>query len=230
MRVTIFVSVFLLALAFSSFAYEENFDSGAADGWTANTGTWTVENGEYSVAAGDANEYSFLDEGMNNTDWADYTFEVKVKPTAGPYAGVLFNVQEAGEGGGGWTSGKFYYWLIGITADGSVGYSTLWKALGGSEGSVPLEEPSTLILNEWNDVKVEIAGDSIKLYLRGELQKEISQSADYASDPHTYGGIGLAAYTAAVSFDDVKVTGAGGATAVESVGKLATTWGSLKAY
>jgi len=226
MKVMFSISILLLVLACSSWAYEENFDTGEAEGWKVNTGGWEVDDGEYVCAQGGANEYTFFEESVNNADWKDYTFEVQVKPVSGSYAGVLFRVQEPSAVGGGWNTGKFYYWLIGITASGEAGYSKVWKAMGGKETVLDVAA-DTLKQGEWNDVKIELAGDNVKIYLRGVLQKEFTQD-DFDGDRYDYGGIGLAAYSAEMHFDNVKVAGVGTA-AVDSAGKLTTTWGHLKA-
>jgi len=229
MKRVLVIFIFLLVFVCSLWAYEENFDTGEAKGWIVITGSWGVEDGEYACVQGTDNDFSFFKESIGNTDWVDYTYEVQVKPVAGPYVGVLFRVQETGIGGPfpDWHTGKFYHWLIGVTPNGAVGYSMVWKALVEEETVLDVAG-NTLMLDEWNDVKVEIAGDNIELYLRDKLQKKFTQS-DIIGDPYDYGGIGLCGFGSEPHFDNVKVEGPGiPGMAVDPAGKLTTTWGHLR--
>ena len=47
-----YVLLFLMVFACSSWAYEENFDSGEAVGWVANTGNWYVDDDVYVCGMG----------------------------------------------------------------------------------------------------------------------------------------------------------------------------------
>ncbi len=220
----------LLVTIYPVMAYEENFDKGEAKGWKPVTGSWNVKNKEYFCTVGADNDYTFFEESVGNKSWIDYTFTVNIMPiSASNYAGVLFRVIETGKGGPhpGWSTGKFYYWLIGI-GNGSPGYSVIWKAMGGPEANIEGTNGNTLKSGEWNEVKVEVTGSdkpNMKLYLNGKLQKDFTDS----SQPHGYGGIGLAGFISEVHFDNVKVEGQGiPGSAVSSYGKLALTWGYVK--
>jgi len=210
----------VLVFALSVWAYEENFDSGRAEGWvdTSPGQSWVVDEDQYHQPdAGPVNVYACY--AINDSRWTDYTFEVQINPT-GNYAGVLFRVKDAGAGDTSWSSGDFLYWLIGINV---AGYSILWDAPAGA--AVHDANADTLNSGEWNDVKVVATGSDFVMYLNGEEQKRYTDNSG-----HDFGGIGLATYSAEAFFDNVKVDGPNipGA-AVSSAGKLTTMWGRLKA-
>ena len=219
----IFLSIILMvSSAFTAKAYEENFDSGKADGWEFVSGEWKVEDGMLTqfgmTGRNRAAAYAVGDEA-----WKDYTFEVKIKPiSASNYAGVMFRVAKI-DGGDGNTfnsNSQYYYWLIGIGG----AYSKIWQAPTGS--ALEQTPGDTLRSGEWNEVKVEMYGQNVKLYLNGKLQKDF----DFPKSAQIeFGGIALATYNASASFDDVKVEGPGiPGLSVSSKGKLTTLWAELK--
>ncbi len=224
MKRVIFVWIFAcisisLIFAYSTWAYEENFDAGAAVGWedTSVGQTWVVEDDTYHQPdAGPVNVFACY--AINDEEWKDYTFEVQIKPT-GSYAGVLLRVKDGGAGDTSWGTGHFLYWLIGVGGD----YSRIWDAPANS--CMDDAAGDTLNSGEWNDVKVVIEGNKFTMYLNGKEQKEYIDD----SGEHDFGGIGLAAYIADVFFDNIIVEGPGiPGMSVESAGKLAITWGGLK--
>jgi len=171
--------------ALSVWAYEENFDSGKAEGWVdASAGkSWKVDKKAYSQPdAGPVNVFACY--AINDKKWQDYTFEVQINPT-GNYAGVLFRVKDAGAGGTSWNTGDFLYWLIGVNA---AGYSKLWDAPAGA--AVHDTAGDTLKPGEWNDVKVVATGNDFIMYLNGKEQKKYTDK----SGGHDFGGVGLATY------------------------------------
>ena len=147
-----------------------------------------------------------------------------MKPiTTSNYAGVMFRVQnlKAGKGGNTFGPSHYYYWLIGIGGN----YSKIWQSPSGQ--ALEQNPGKTLEPGKFNEVKVEMVGQNVKLYLNGKLEKDF----DFPKDFHlNYGGIALATYNASASFDDVKVEGDGIPTfSVSPKEKLATFWGALKA-
>jgi len=210
----------MLVFALSVWAYEENFDTGKAEGWVDSSPgqSWTVDEKQYNQPdAGPVNVFTCY--AINDSKWKDYTFEVQINPT-GNYAGVLFRVKDAGAGDTSWGSGDFLYWLIGVSV---AGYSILWDAPAGA--AVHDTNADTLKPGEWNDIKVVATGNEFIMSLNGKEQKKYTD----ASGGHDFGGIGLATYQATAFFDNVKVDGKGipGA-AVAPAGKLTITWGHLK--
>jgi hypothetical protein len=221
-RSAFFISVCLLTFAFSTWAYQEDFDDGEANDWVVVTGTWEVENGEYHQIPDGVNLFSFY--AVEDESWKDYTLEVKLKPIQTPYAGVVFRVMETGPGGAApaWSQGHFISWLIGTT--GGKGYSKIWKAMLGPEAMLEGTDGDTLEPNEWSEIKVVIEGINIQCYLNGELQKEFKDD----NDSILTGGIGLMTYGETL-FDDIVVTGHGiPGMAVRPAGKLVSVWGAIR--
>lgn len=208
-----------------AYSYEETFEK-TPKGWNPVKGTkWNVKDAAYRQSNITRNQYSFY--AVNDRDWQDYVFEVQINPvSSNNYAGVLWRVQVAGDGGAAWTSGKFYYWLIGINGHGG-NYSKIWEANDGAGAAVD-ENPGTEILKkgEWNDIRLEVNGDTFKMYLNGKLQKEYTDKDNLLQ----WGGVGLATYDAESLFDNVKVVGKGGpgGLAVNLQDKLTAKWGRLK--
>jgi len=166
-----------------------------------------MQTNDYNVALYDA-----------GTAWTDCALETTITPISGsgyqwaPYgfAGLIFRVSTPGT----WGTGTFYYWLIGVTIDGSFGYSTLWHspsqtALWGS-GAIGYDPAgNTLIKGQPNSVRVEVTGSNpvnIKLYLRNNLEASVTVTDPTKQIPS--GAIGLATYTSSSSFDNVLVLGA----------------------
>lgn len=210
-------------LCLSAYSYEETFDKDP-QGWEPVPGTkWEVKDKAYRQSNLQPNQFSFY--AVDNRDWQDYEFEVQVNPVSGDnYAGVLWRVQKAGAGGTSWATGKFYYWLIGIENFGG-NYSKIWEA---PDGKAVDEKPGTerFAKGKWNDIRVEVKGNTFKMYLNGKLQKEYTDKDGLLE----WGGIGLSTYQAEALFDNVKVFGKGvpGGLAVDPKGKLALHWGELK--
>jgi hypothetical protein len=135
----------------------------------------------------------------------------------------MFRVQtlKAGKDGNTFGSSHYYYWLIGIGGN----YSKIWQSPSGQ--ALEQNPGKTLQSGKWNEVKVEMVDQNVKLYLNGKLEKDFDFPKDFQLN---YGGIALATYNASAIFDDVKVEGPGIPTfPVSPKEKLATSWGALKA-
>jgi len=170
----------------SDYIFSDNFDDGDANGWT-NYGagaTWRVSGGEYMQ---DNTAVSNVFSNVGNTEWKNYTLEVNIKPNSGSYAGVQVRANPS------YTSS--YYWLIGITATGGSGYSKLW---GYEYTGYQLVDGATLILGQWNNVKVVASGNILKLYLRGVLRDQVTVN-------QLAGAVGLATYNSNTSFDNITI-------------------------
>ena len=222
---TVFCIISVCLIYQFAHGYEETFEKNPKD-WNPVKGTkWDIKDGAYHQSNIARNQYSFY--AVDDHGWQDYVFEVQVNPVSpNNYAGVLWRVQEMGDGGKAWTSGKFYYWLIGINGHGG-NYSKIWEANGGAGAAVD-QNAGTEILKKgkWNDIRLEVNRDTFKMYLNGKLQKEYTDQSDLLQ----WGGIGLATYDAESLFDNVKVIGKGGpgGLAVNSQDKLAVKWSKLK--
>lgn len=225
----LFIGLVMLVPLWKVEAYEENFSDGKADNWVVASGDWKVENEEYvqqevvGKGGGEARNRAAA-YAVGDSKWKDYTFEVKIKPiSSSNYAGVMFRVAKIDGGPDGNTfrnTSQYYYWLIGIGGT----YSKIWQAPSGQA----LEETQgdTLEVGEWNDLKVEMYEQNVKLYLNGKEQKDFDFPKAVQIES---GGIALATYNASASFDDLKVEGPGiPGLAVTPRRKLASIWGEIK--
>lgn len=224
----ILVITFTLPYVVYAGVFREDFDDGKANDWIVASGSWKAEKGEYvqeeivgkqgGEARNRASAYAVGDKA-----WKDYTFEVKIKPiSASNYAGVMFRVSSIDGGADGNTFGRstYYYWLIGVGGT----YSKIWQS---PSGKALEENPGqTLAAGKWNEVKMEMKGQNVKLYLNGKKEKDF----DFPKEFHiSHGGIALATYNASAAFDEVRVEGEGIGLAVDSKEKLPITWGKIKA-
>ena len=96
-----------------------------------------------------------------------------------------------------------------------------------SDSEILLSKPSSLELEKWYLVKVELQGDTMSFYLDGELVGKITDTRS------TSGSVGLGVQDAlVVLFDNFNVTGPKiedhGSADVKAQQKISVTWGSLK--
>ncbi len=206
----------LVLVASVAFAGEQtwSFDSDADD-WAVANGVWSVEDGAYKLAKGGRAEHSLVGE----AGWADYTVEAKVRLDDGNWAGVVFRAQSEME---------YYVYYLNVPNN----KTELWRhKTGGWDARDKIGElPGsnvTIANGEWFDMRVTVDGISMKLWINGEDQGELTDEtgAGYAA-----GKAGVWAWETAASFDDVKVSGDAieSLTPVEPQDKLTTTWGRIK--
>ena len=209
-------SVLVIGTCFgpSAFAGEQTwtFDGNAAD-WTVANGAWEVQDGAYQVTKGEPAMHTLV----GDASWTDYTLEAKVRIDDGNWAGLVVRAQN-----------EFEYYVYYMNVPDNK--SELWKHNAGAfdarENLSQIPAVNVTIANgEWFDVAVVAAGDTLQLWINGELQSEATDAA-YAA-----GQVGIWAWDTTASFDDVKVSGdgiAGTTTSVQPQGKLATKWARLK--
>jgi hypothetical protein len=192
------------------------FDNNA-DGWTVANGTWTAQNGVYSVAAGEAAMHSIV----GDVNWTDYVLEAKVRLDAGNWAGLVFRAQN-----------EFEYYVYYLNVPDNK--SELWRHRQGAfdaRNAITSNIPATnitIVNGEWLDVQVVVEGDTFRFWINGELQGELQ---DTVGPSYASGMIGVWAWDTAASFDDVRVSGddiPGTVTPVEPKDKLTTAWGRIK--
>ena len=91
---------------------------------------------------------------------------------------------------------------------------------------VPVKKP--LEVNSWYNIRIEIKGKEITLFGSSEPEgKNLNETNVYEMDGKPKGRIGLGAAGASPMFNEIAVTGKN-VRAVESVNKLAVTWGKVK--
>jgi len=111
-----------------------------------------------------------------------------------------------------------------------------------SDGKTLDTAANTIKANEWTHVVGTYDGKTAQIYLNGELQAELNASDAISADASTFviGGTqesrdwfaGMIdeykVYNRGLTADEVKTSMAGTVSAVDSVGKLAITWASIK--
>ncbi|WP_080834848.1 glycoside hydrolase family 9 protein [Cohnella massiliensis] len=168
----------------------DDFGDGNADGWSATSGTWSVQDGAYVGQAGSGNSYAVAGE----ADWTDYTLQAKVSVSNNPGgnkdAGLVFRYADENN----------HYVLYLKNNDRTGRKMELVKVAGGVRTTLAYANPS-VVPDTYHEYKIVAAGDSIQVYKDGVL--EIG-----ATDGTFAGGkVGARAYANTKAlFDDVIVT------------------------
>jgi len=221
MRITIFCLCAILSLSFVNgiYALIDDFNDGNDNSWEKVQGEWSVKDGEYiqgdtkwtSTTTNETYTRSFF----GDVNWTDYTLEAKVRMENGgdtaAIVGIFFRVTEKS------AQGDYYYFRLDARA---------------AEGPALIKSPNTILqenkakpseLKKNYVLKVEVAGDSIKCYIDGELEIDLTDNS------FPKGAIGVGTFNTEGYFDNVTVNGKGiAANAVSTKGKLTTTWASIK--
>jgi hypothetical protein len=189
-----------------------------SDLWVVDSGEWKVEDGVYhqtdTVTNGSSGVFSYIE---GSDKWGnDFTIEVKV------------NIQS----GTSLESGIFYKWQdinnhFHAMIDQSDSQVRINNRAGGWQQNQNIAMPFKL--DEWYDLKVIVKDNDYKIFLDGKKIQEYEREALVNS-----GFSGLKTVTSEAFFDDFKVTGPSvpdfGRLPVEYAGKLAATWGQIKAH
>jgi len=150
-------------------------------------------------------------------EWANYTITVKAQGLIGDADwGIVFRVQDLT---------NYYKWEF---CNSLLRFVT---EIGGTRTAVfTTAQPE--VLEEWQDFKVVVEGNTFELYWKGDLIETAKH------DVFKTGKVGVASWVNAglavgehggAAYDDFNVEGAGiPATSVEPKDKLATTWAGLK--
>jgi hypothetical protein len=181
--------------------------------WNVATGKWGIEDGVYQETSGaTAAMASFVGE----EDWTDYTVEAKIRIEQSNWAGLIFRAKSDLE---------YYvlYFGVGATIE-------LWRHKPPNVDSrdnifnIPQKGVGAFAAGEWYTLRAVVEGDEFQLFVNDELQNEVVDAV------YDAGRIGVWAWQATASFDDVTVTGDGikDTTAVNPDKKLAITWGKLR--
>ncbi len=181
--------------------------------WKVANGNWQIVDGVYKLTKGGAAEHSLVGE----DNWDDYTIEAKVRLDEGSWAGLVFRAKSEME---------YYVYYLNVPNN----KSELWRHKAGAWDArdnlaqIPAAGGVKIANGEWYDMKIIVSGDTFKLYINDEFQKE-DKDAAYKS-----GKVGVWAWQTGASFDDFMVTGDNikDTLPVEPTRKLTTTWGILK--
>jgi hypothetical protein len=209
----------------------DDFEDGNLDGWTEGypwgaRASWSVENGELvgTLTSGGGGDMHFYL--LDSSDWQDYDISVRVKITESfdkpnVCAGLLVRQMDIQ---------SYLHFKIVLKDSGGVGREDVPKArfLWVEKGVWDLlhKEPLDFQFDAWYDLLLEASGSNFVFYVDGE------KIFDVESTLFDKGEVGVALNGAEAHYDNFVVTGdeiPDMSTPVESNGKLAASWASLKA-
>ena len=184
------------------------------DDWNVATGKWGIKGGVYQETSGATPAMASF---VGEEGWTDYTVEAKVRIEQSNWAGLIFRAKSDLE-----------YYVLYFGVGGTL---ELWRHKLPNVDSrdnifnIPQKGVGAFAAGEWYTLRAVVDGDEFQLFVNDELQKEAIDAV------YDAGRIGVWAWQATASFDDVTVTGDGikDTTAVKPDKKLAITWGKLRA-
>ena len=176
--------------------FTDNFEDGAADGWTTYQGTWSV------VVDGtvDGRTYVYRQSGLSSkyraaagaAAWTDYVVEARVKPTgwngSDRFASLVARFQDANN-----------MYALALRSSNKV---ALLKIASGAHTALA-QTAYSVALNTWYTLKLEVTGSTLRGYVNGILQVAATDSTFAA------GRIGARTEYASAHFDDFVVTTGG---------------------
>lgn len=217
MKTVLILCMLLIALPVCAGTFSDDFEDGNIKGWKP-VGKWFVESGEL---VGENMKPAYDSGGIfiGELTWMDYTVEADVKLIeARPMprgAGIFIRAQsEPGE------MPRLHTFGFG---PGSCGHSL---QPGGAESITKIRPFS---VGTWYHLKVVADDNHFEFYINDELIGEF----DHLAYPN--GRIGLLVFNMKARFDNVVITGEDvpdsgpSGYGVEPQGKLAMTWGKIKA-
>jgi PelA/Pel-15E family pectate lyase len=169
--------------------WSDNFNDGNASGWSTQNGSWSVvqDNGNYVYYQSSSNEGRAS---AGSQSWTNYTIEAKVKVDN-------FNGSNRVYVAGRYKDGNNYY--AASLYNSSGGKLEIRKKVGGSSSTLA-SKSYALSTGTWYNVKLEMSGSTIKMYVNGTLQLTATDSS------LTSGGAGLVSFKALAKYDDVVVS------------------------
>ncbi len=217
----------------SQIYFEDDFDNvnESQEKWTPLWGTWEFKDKEYHQLLNDSNCMSIVTDKYWEEDWNDYTFEVRGNKISGAEGFlIMFRCQGTMN-----PRGKNlethpprmqnqdqleYWWNLG----GWNNTRSQIETWGVSAGQAGANSSHTIDTDEWYNIKIVNTPTSYTLIINDEEVHEIS---DNSRDG--VGRIGVATWNTTARFEDVLVYGPKGALPVDPNGKIATSWGLIKA-
>jgi len=134
--------------------YSADLNGSGTRGWKLLGGDWKVEDGALRQTRLGEN----ISAVAGNKDWTDYTFSLKARKLGGAEGFlILFRVQDENQKS---------WWNI-----GGWGNSRHAIEIGGEIGQ---SVPGHIETGRWYDIRIELAGSSMKCYLDGKLVHEAS--------------------------------------------------------
>ncbi|WP_462411418.1 family 43 glycosylhydrolase [Neobacillus sp. Marseille-QA0830] len=176
-------------------AFEDNFNDQEADGWKTYGGTWSVNDGKYTVKSGPG--YKAV---LENPEFTDYILEADVQVTSGTEAGLIFRASDLAVG-----ADALEGYFLGINPQNQ--YAILGQFKEGkwteiAQRKIPVKYKETYHL------KVVISEGHIQAFINDNpLNTDPYPKFDLVSNTHlSTAKVGFRTFNADATFDNLKVT------------------------
>ena len=219
MLLLVFAFSFIFAASVDAGTFFDDFNDGNDDGWVVEKGKWEVVDGVYRAPEGMGEWRTYA---LGGEEYGEFTLEVKVR-NDGWHAGLGHS--HAGVFFGGERKSHYGIYFRFHSSDLALWYAEVENP--GVRREIAPAVPAAGGVGTWHLLKVEVsdANSTLKAWVDG---KEAFDNIDLK-----FGAAGrialFASVTGGCSFDDVSITGDRIAQAVQPDGKLAITWGGVKA-
>lgn len=176
--------------------FADNFNDGNLDGWVVENGNWFVNNGNLAGSKSGKNFGGRINNGLK--DWGNYILETDFNVFQGIDMGIGFRYTQGGNA-----------YELNIRAGTGI-FDTpqiiLRKAQDGMVSIIGSTRSFPLINNKWYHLKVEVNGETIKVWVDNSLIFDIKDTNTKVKK----GGLTFSYWTGAIGvafmrFDNVKV-------------------------
>lgn len=174
----------------------DDFNDGNYDGWTVESGNWSINNGNLFTSQTEV--FNFSGELHAGSDWDNYRVELDVNNEQGVDEGIEFR-----------RSGNNHYAfnLRHGTGPNGTPEIKLFKTINGVDTLLASTHSQSLLNNVWYHVKIEVLNENIKLWVNDTLRFNYTDAGTNLKK----GQIGLQSWTGAngfirLRFDNVSIT------------------------
>jgi len=197
----------ILIFSFSASALTWNFESQKqVDDWEVINGDWSIKDGKLLGTQ----QKTYIGVVAGDIEWKDYTLRAKWEKTNGPYTYLMVRVQKD----------PLSYYTIEISQNNNV---KVFRRDAGKHTNLFPGKPLKDAGVRKYEAEITVEKKDIIVVINGE---EITTVTD---NTYAAGRIGVGGYASSNAFDEITVEGPGiPSSAVESEGKLSTTWASIK--
>ena len=222
------IGIGTIAVAQNYFADDFEDSQASAAKWVDLFGQWEFTDGEYIQNEQVPNCMSVVADEYWDESWSDYTFEVNANRIDGAEGFlIMFRSRGLMQARGqalrdhpqrmeSLDPPLQYWWNVGGWGNTRSQVES-WGGVAGADSTDTIES------DQWYNIKIVNTPTDYTILLDDQ---EVAKVEDDTQDG--MGRPGLATWSTAARFDDVKVYGPAGPTSVEPTGKAATTWGHIK--
>ena len=178
-----------------NYDFYDDFDDGDNNGWTVYQGDWQVVNKEYVYGYSGPTDYDGITT-AGYIGWVDYTYQGKFKYTSGGTLQVYFIFRFGGYGGYNLYNGYCFQYDVPTT-----GWCLSKFSISGGNSIIATESsPSSPNIDQWYNIRIDLAGTHIKCYVDNNLKIDAYDST------YTTGSIGLRGDLSTIYFDNIGVS------------------------